>query len=214
MSSNDSFIDEVSEEVRRDRLFLMAKRFGWIAVVAVLAIVGGASVVEWKKAQARQDAQALGDSIYSALSTESSLSRATALQSAVSEGEARAITLLLAASELAQTDVNGAGALLEEVAAMSDIRPLYSDLATLKLTMLADYPLLSDAKIKRLAPLMTPGAPFRLLATELTATVHIERGEDSEALVLLEQLADDAESSPAQRQRAGQLIVALGGLPE
>jgi hypothetical protein len=34
MSDTDSFIDEVTEEVRRDRMFFMLKRYGWIAVPA------------------------------------------------------------------------------------------------------------------------------------------------------------------------------------
>ena len=41
MSETDSFIDEVNEEVRRDRLYAALRRYGWIAIVAVLAIVGG-----------------------------------------------------------------------------------------------------------------------------------------------------------------------------
>ena len=40
MSQSDSFIEEVTEEVRRDRLFATMKRFGWIAIVLVLRIVG------------------------------------------------------------------------------------------------------------------------------------------------------------------------------
>ena len=53
MSDTDSFIDEVTEEVRRDRLFGLMKRYGWIAALAVLLIVGGAAWNEWRKAQDR-----------------------------------------------------------------------------------------------------------------------------------------------------------------
>ena len=37
MSETDSFIDEVNEEVRRDRLYGALRRYGWIAILAVLA---------------------------------------------------------------------------------------------------------------------------------------------------------------------------------
>ncbi len=37
MSNNDSFIDEVNEEVRRDKLYALFRKYGWIGVVAVLA---------------------------------------------------------------------------------------------------------------------------------------------------------------------------------
>ena len=43
MSDTDSFIDEVNEEVRRDRFYFMLKRYGWIAVLAVILLVGGAA---------------------------------------------------------------------------------------------------------------------------------------------------------------------------
>ena len=36
MSNPDSFIDEVTEEVRRDRLFAMFRKYGWIGVAIVL----------------------------------------------------------------------------------------------------------------------------------------------------------------------------------
>ena len=42
-NQNDRFIDEVTEDLRRDRLFLMLRRYGWIAVALILAhyIVAG-----------------------------------------------------------------------------------------------------------------------------------------------------------------------------
>ena len=46
MSDTDSFIDEVTEEVRRDRMYLLLRRWGWVGVVAVILIVGGAAFNE------------------------------------------------------------------------------------------------------------------------------------------------------------------------
>ena len=60
MSDSDSFIDEVTEEVRRDRFYRNVRRYGWIAVLAVVLLVGGAGWYEWQKAQERQQAQAFG----------------------------------------------------------------------------------------------------------------------------------------------------------
>ncbi len=66
MSDTDSFIDEVNEEVRRDRFYGLLRRYGWIAVVAVVAIVGGAAWNEYSKAQERAQAEALGDAMLDA----------------------------------------------------------------------------------------------------------------------------------------------------
>ena len=80
MSETDSFIEEVSEEVRRDRLYGLIRRYGWIAVVGVVAIVGGASWNEYNKAQDRAAAQALGDGIMTALEAEDPAARAAERQ--------------------------------------------------------------------------------------------------------------------------------------
>ena len=61
MSNQDSFITEVSEEVRKDKLYALMRRYGWIAIALVVLVVGGASVFEWQKAKARAAAEATGD---------------------------------------------------------------------------------------------------------------------------------------------------------
>ena len=79
MSNPDSFIDEVTEEVRRDRLFRAFRRYGWIGVVLVAAIVGGAAFNEWQKASRTATAQALGDGLTAALAAGTPEARAAAL---------------------------------------------------------------------------------------------------------------------------------------
>ena len=46
MSETDSFIEEVTEEVRRDKLFGYLKKYGWIAVVVVVGAVGTTAWLE------------------------------------------------------------------------------------------------------------------------------------------------------------------------
>ena len=53
MSETDSFIEEVTEEVRRDRLFALFRRYGWIVLVLIVLVVGGAAWNEYRKAQDR-----------------------------------------------------------------------------------------------------------------------------------------------------------------
>lgn len=211
MSQNDSFIEEVTEEVRRERLFGLAKKYGWIVVLALILVVGGAGALEWRKAQARLQSEALGDSILAALGSESGLGRATALQDVGGEGLSALPARFLAAAELSSTDPRAAGAILEEIAAGGDVPPIFRDLASLQLTMIPDYPLLSDAKLARLETLTAPGAPFRLAALEQIAAVQIERNTPTEAISTLRIILTDAEASAEQQQRAQQLIVALGG---
>lgn len=211
MSQTDSFIDEVTEEVRRDRMLGLARRYGWIVALVLVAVVGGAAFVEWQKARDRAAAQSLGDQIFAALESGAGVSRAAALADIEADGVAAALVDMLTAAELASNDVGEAGEMLDALSADESLPEIYRALATLKLVMLPDYPMFSDAKIARLEPLTAPGAPFRLMATEQLALLHMDNGETGKALDLLRPIMTDAEASPGQRQRAQQLFIVLGG---
>ena len=67
VAEQDSFINEVTEEVRRDWLYALMRRYGWIAILLVVILVGGAAFNEWRKAGARAEAEAAGDALIAAL---------------------------------------------------------------------------------------------------------------------------------------------------
>jgi hypothetical protein len=70
MANTDSFIDEVNEEVRRDRLFAFFRKWAWLAILIVVIAVGGAAYLEYRRAQTEAAAQAFGDSLIAALEAE------------------------------------------------------------------------------------------------------------------------------------------------
>ena len=124
MSNPDSFIDEVTEEVRRDRLFRAFRRYGWIGVVLVAAIVGGAAYNEWQKASRTATAQALGDGLTAALAAGTPEARAAALDGLKVQGaEQAALKALMRASDPAQ-DREGAIAALRTVEADATLAPV------------------------------------------------------------------------------------------
>ena len=67
MSNSDSFISEVSEEVRKDRISRGLRKWGWLGIIFILIIVGGAATNEWYKVNKLKSAQSLGDKIIYAL---------------------------------------------------------------------------------------------------------------------------------------------------
>ena len=79
MSNPDSFIEEVTEEVRRDRLFNLMRRYGWIAITAVVLLVVGAAYNEWQKARDMTAAQAFGDAVLTAIEAPTPEERAAGL---------------------------------------------------------------------------------------------------------------------------------------
>lgn len=217
MANEDSFINEVTEEVRRDRLYRLMRRYGWIAVLAVIVIVGGATWNEWRKAQARAIAEAKGDALITALQAESAEARSTALNAieTTDDPSAQAILgLLQSAAALEADDADTAAAALDAVAQNADAPQMYSDVALLKRVMSAGAGLSADDKITRLEPLLAAGNPFRLLAVEQRAFAEVEKGDTEAALASLQSILVDAEVTEDLRRRAQQLIVALGGSVE
>ena len=213
MSNQDSFINEVSEEVRRDRLYALYKKYGWMAISVVVLIVIGAAVNEWRKASLAADAEAAGDALLSAFEDADAETRAAAL-AAVDPGEnpARAAVVSLAeAAALAEGgDVDGAVTILETLAIDPAAPRVYQELAALKSVMLGAGTTEPDARISRMSGLVQNGSAFGLLALEQIALAEIEAGRTDEAIATLQEIMADARVTQDLRQRATQLMVALG----
>jgi len=209
MSDTDSFIDEVTEEVRRDRLFGYFRRYGWIPAVIIFALVGGTAYNEWSKAQVAQVAQARGDALLDALELEDEAKQAAALSAIAREDGDTLVAKLLAAG----VQADQAADLLRSVAADATQPQYIRDLARLKMAS-TDGVLTLDEAAAILAELSEPGGVYRNVATELLVAVHLQRGETQAALELLQAHIKDAEAGSEQIQRMAELIVALGASPE
>ncbi len=217
MSNTDSFIEEVSEEVRRDRLFAMMRRYGWIAVVAVVAIVGGAAYNEYQKAQKTAVAEATGDALLNALAEDDTSNRISALQDATLEAPAADVVrqYLLSAEQAANGDTAAASETLDAfLAAAPETSAIYKDVAELKALMLAGDSMPVAERRERLEFMAQPGQALALLASEQLALIDVAEGETDAAVERLQSILLDAAVTTGLRQRASQLIVALGGEPE
>ncbi|MFC6687657.1 hypothetical protein [Jhaorihella thermophila] len=215
MSEIDHFIEEVTEEVRRDRLFALYRKYGWIVALIIVLIVGGAAWNEYRKAQQVAAAQQLGDAIIAALSVDDPAGRAEALagvQAATPGGDA--VRRMLLATALANSGrLEQAVAELDAIAANGELEEIYRQLARFKaLTLQADTLPAADRRAGFEA-LATAGLPLRLLAEEQLALIDIEEGKAEEAIARLERIRQDSEVTQALQDRATQLIVALGGEP-
>lgn len=217
VSDTDSFIDEVSEEVRRDKLYGMFRKYGWIAITAVILIVGGASWNEYNKAQTRAAAQATGDALLNALDQDEAENRADALQSAALEvSEAEVVRQFLLSSEQARAGetATAADSLTSFVNANPEASQIYKDIAELKALVLGAETMEAGERRSRLEALAQPGAPLALIASEQIAVLDVSEGDSAAAIGRLQSIILDAEATAGLRQRASQLIVALGGEPE
>lgn len=215
MSDADSFIEEVTEEVKRDRLFALMRKWGWVPALIVILIVAGTAYREWRIASAESAAQAFGDSVMSALDGGEPEARISALESIEAPNSgARAILQMLTAAE-AGTAGDDAEAVrrLQAVADNAEIPTIYRQIASYKALTRGAEVLPIEERRAGFEALAVPGQPLRLLAEEQLALIEIENGDRDAALARLERLVEDAEATQGLQRRAAQLIVALGGTP-
>lgn len=212
MSETDSFIDEVTDEVRRDRLFAMFRNYGWIGILAVLLIVGGAAWNEWQKAQAEAAAQAFGDKVAAALSNNEAAARETALTAIEPAGPGRAVLLAFLASAEAEKagDKDKAVSTLKSIADNGGLSQTYRQLAQLKMVMIAGDSMNAGERDTILSSLASPGGTYRTLAMEQQALIMVEAGKVDEGAKLLSQIREDAEATPAQKARIDQMLATFG----
>jgi hypothetical protein len=213
LHNNDSFIDEVSEEVRRDKLFAGLRRYRWLIAAVIVLIVGGAAVNEWLKLRRAAQAEAAGDALRAAYAEADPAARAEALAAlAASNPRAAVLARLAQAGTMAEAgDAEGAAALLGEVAGDGDTREPYKALAALQRVMLLGSAMDASERQATLELLANPGAPFRPLALEQRALMRLDAGDKPAAIADLQAVLEEPAASEALRGRARQLIIAAGG---
>ena len=213
-NQNDSFIDEVTDDLRRDRLFAAFRRFGWIAIALILAMVGWSVWREYSANQAEAKARAWGDAV---LAAQDSPERATAFAAVDANGSSgrRLLAEMLAAGAEAEAGLTQQASerLLAAAEAGSDDMLLH-DLALLKAVMVAGPGMDAAKRDGILSQLSKPGAPFELLALEQKAVALIGAGRTEDATMLIRQVQQKDGLSEPLRRRLGEVMITLGADPD
>ncbi|MCO4825560.1 MAG: tetratricopeptide repeat protein [Amylibacter sp.] len=211
MSDTDSFIEEVTEEVRRDQLYKYVRKYGWIAIALVVGVVGVTGYLEYQKVATANAAQALGDKLVAALDEKEPAARAAALADVAPDaGAAQVVVEMRRAGELIQAgDIDAAIAAFEGVA-NSGADPIYADMAQLKALILRGEDQEATERDAVLAQLAAPGALYRPLALEQQGLIALAGDDQSAAIEIFTELFQDSEITDGLRNRATQMLVALG----
>ncbi|MBF0334114.1 MAG: tetratricopeptide repeat protein [Alphaproteobacteria bacterium] len=213
--STDLLIQEVDEDLKREQYAQLWKRHGgWLVGAALAVIFGVAGHQGWKswqtnlrQAEAGRFAQALelardgkaADAAQS-LSTLARESR-TGYQAMAALTQAR----LLAESGNAAA----AAAAYEGIAADQGLDRIYRDLALIHVAYLtldgAD-----PAQLERRIEPLVANSPWRHSALEISALLAQRRGDIVLVRQIYKRLADDGAAPPGMRQRATEMLAALG----
>lgn len=214
MSNQENFIDEVTEEVRRDRFFAVLRRYGWVLALVILGAIGFAGWHEWRKAAGQETAQQFGDALTLAL--ESPQAAESLDEIAAREPGRRAALAAMLAAGAGITDPAAraeAAARLGAAAADAGLPETWRDLARLKQVMLAGAAMPMSDRQAALDALARPGGAYRPLALEQLALLALEKGETPAAVTALQALQQEPGLTAGLQRRVMQLLVALGAPP-
>jgi hypothetical protein len=215
-ATNQAFLREVDEELRRDQLAGFWERYGrWLVVAVAAALLAFAAFLYWQHRRA-QDAGAEGEklqSAYDALAENQPAKAAAPLAALAGSGRDgyRALALFTQADVLLQrNDLKGAAAKFAAVAADADLPPAFRDLALVRQTSAEFDTLAPQQVIDRLRPLAVAGNPYLGSAGELTAVAYLRQGRRDLAGRLYGQIAAGADVPETIRQRSIQMAGLLG----
>ena len=214
---SEEFIREVDEELRRDRIAMLWRRYGSVVLaVAVLIVLGTAGKVGWDQWRHRQGAAEAMRFVAAerALAAGQGADAAQQFATLAADGDtgfAALSRLKEAEAKLGQKDEAGALAALDQLAAASGDDAVLRDLATL----LAAERRLDTAEpaelTKTLEPLATGDSPWRHQARELLALAAIRANDLDKARSLLGDLSREVGVATSQQRRAAELLQAIGG---
>lgn len=213
-NQNDSFIDEVTDDLRRDRLFKAFRRFGWIAIVLILALVGGAAWREYAATRDEAAARAWGDAVLAAQNAPDRVAALSQLDAHGSPGRKLLSEMLAAGFETDAGLGPNASQRLIAAAEPANSEPVLHDLALLKAVMAAGPGMDAAQRDEMLSELSKPGAPFELLALEQKAVALVGADRTEDAVVLIRQIQQKDGLSEPLRRRLGEMMITLGAAPD
>lgn len=210
--SDDSFIREVEEELRSDRLKKVWDQFGtFIIGAAILIVVGTAAWRGWEYYSERQ-ASASGDRFLAALNlaNEGKSDEALAALQAL-EGDGYGAYPVLARMRAAtvleeQGDTAGAVAAFDAVAADGSAPDAVRDMARIRAAYILVDTGSADDVAQRAEPLSADTSPLRHAAREALGLAAWKDGRLGDAKVLFQQIVDDVAASRNAKQRAAVML--------
>lgn len=214
--SNDTFLREVDENLRRDQVQDFFKKNGkWIAAAVILLLAAAGGWIYWQEKRNR-DAAKQSEELHAVLSDVSSgrrqniPQRIDALEESHSDAVRASAMLTDAALALEQNNRSAAIAKYREVVDDKGLPQVYRDVGTIRLTALEFDTLKPEQVIARLDPLAKAGNPWFGSAGEMTAMALLKQNKKAEAGRLFAAIAADTQVPETIRTRAVQVAGTLG----
>ena len=214
--TNDAFLREVDDELRRDQAARLWRRWGRAAIAALVAgLIALAGWLWWQNARSAA-AGVEGERLSVALADladrkpQVAQGKLAPLATSKIDGYRAAANLALADIKLGGGDTRGAAATYGTVVGDAGLAQPYRDLALVR-EVAAQYDALPPAQVvARLKPLAVAGNPWFGSAGEMTALAYLRMNQPKAAGAMLAAMAKDDGVPETIRSRSVQLASVLG----
>jgi hypothetical protein len=213
---NESFLREVDENLRRDRMQDFAKTYGkWLIAALVLFLLAVAGWLYWQNRQQEKAAEQSEElmAVYTDIGTgktEQAAKRLEPLENSDNDVVRSLALLTEAAIALEGNDRATALSNYRTLAADEGLPEAYRNLGLIRATALEFDSIKPEEVIARLEPLARPGNPWFGSAGELTAMALLKQGQNDRAGRLFAALAADRQVPETIRNRSVQIAGTLG----
>ncbi len=201
MVESESFIKEVSEEVKRDKLFKSLNKFKWPLFGSILLLVGLVGGYEYYKFDKKTTAQENGEVLVSAIEN---LKKSGETVSGEIENQFLAILIKLNEAKYFEEtgDIKSAKNAYSFVINKYSDNRFFRDYAKFQLYLMDPAESLSDTKkIEVLDKLSAPDSPMKLLALEQKLYLYVKANDLDNINILLKLISSDRAITPEQVSR-------------
>ena len=215
-NDSDTFLREVDEEIRRERMNNFVSRYGWAIVAGIVLFLGAIGGWIWWQNRQQQQSAEQGEALISALdsleagNTKAAEPQVAQLAESGSEGYRIAALFTRANMQLQAGNRAAAVATLKGIAEDSDAAEPYRQAALVRQTALEFDTLQPQVVVQRLGALARPGEPWFGSAGELVAIAYLKMGQQQRAGQLFQRIGQDETVPPSLRTRAVQMAGSLG----
>jgi hypothetical protein len=214
--SNEAFLREVDEELRKDQALHIWQNYGrWIIAAIIAGLVAFGGFLYWQTHNEGSRA-AQGEKLAEAFKALGENKPQVAepvlkeLAESGSEGFSASARFTQASVLLQKNDLKGAAAVLGAIAADSKVPQEQRDLALIRQTMTEYDTIKPEVVVARLSGLAVKGSPWYGSAGELVAGAYLRQGKRTEAGKLYGEIAKDTSVPRTVRARVVQMASVLG----
>lgn len=213
---NETFYREVDEELRKEQLGGLWRRYGVLAIAALVLLLAAIGGYIWWQNRKQAEAGERGAALIAAFEDVQARRLKEVpkkLDAIAAEGSAgyRAAALLTKADvAIQENNLQAAAQNFKTVADDGEVAEPFRQLALVRQTAVEFDSLPPAEVIRRLQPLAQPGTPWFGSAGEMVALAHLKQKQPGRAAPIFAALAKDQNLPASIRSRAVQMASALG----